>query len=306
MVPVLIVGIVIGTVIGMTIGAVHSHKPTPERLAAGQALYERQRTACLHGKFLGTPSPPPPYTTIEEYCDDTVRPENYTGSDQLQLNSIPDLLLGISTIVALVGVLLGSTLGGADWGAGTMGTLLTWEPRRVRVLLTRAVVVALIALGVTIFLQVVVSVSFWAAAALRGSTQTSPGLWRDTVEQILRNSALAAGFSVVAVSVATVTRSTAAAVGALFGYLVIVEGFLASLWTDLQPRLLIHAATVVASQKPLLDPKASATFGPDGTLIEVSNNGVLLSVRGAWVVLGIWVAGLLGCALLAFRQRDVS
>jgi ABC-2 type transport system permease protein len=306
MVPVLIVGIIVGTVIGMTIGAAHSHKPTPERLAAAQALYERQRTQCLRGKFLGTATPPPPYTTIEEFCDDTVRLENFAGSDEIQLDSLPDLLLGISSILALVGVLLGSTLGGADWGAGTMGTLLTWEPRRIRVLLTRAAVVALIALGVTFFLQGVVSVTFWLAAALRGSTHTSMGMWRDTIEQILRNSALASGFSVVALSVATLTRSTAAAVGALFGYLVIVEGFLGSLWTDLQPRLLIHAATVVASQTPLLDPQATATYGPDGTLIDVTNNGVLLSVRGAWVVVAIWVTGLLGCALLAFRQRDVS
>ncbi len=305
-VPVLIVGIVIGTVIGMTIGAFHSHKPTPERLAAAQASYERSRTQCLRGKFLGTPGPPAPYTSMEEYCDDTVRLENFVGSDEIQLSQLPDLLLGISTIVALVGVLLGSTLGGADWGAGTMGTLLTWEPRRIRVLLTRAAVAALILFGITIFLQAFVSVTYWAAAALRGSTQPSSGMWRDAIEQILRNSALASGFAIVALAAATLTRSTAAAVGALFGYLVIAEGFLASLWAGLRPRLLIHAATVVASQQPLLDPRATATYGPDGTLIDVTHNGVLLSVRGAGVVVGIWIIGLLGVALLAFRQRDVS
>jgi ABC-2 type transport system permease protein len=306
MVPVLIVGIIVGTVIGMTIGAAHSHKPTAERLAATQALYERQRAQCLRGKFLGTANPPPPYTSVEEYCDDTVRPENFAGSGELQLNSLPDLLLGISSIVALLGVLLGSTLGGADWGAGTMGTLLTWEPRRFRVLLTRAAVIALIVFAITIFLQAFVSVMFWAAAALRGSTHASSGMWRDTIEQLLRNGALSSGFAVVALSVATLTRSTAAAVGALFGYLVIFEGFLASLWMDLQPRLLVHAATVVASQTPLIDPRATATYGPDGNLINVTRPGILLSVRGAWFVVGIWVVVLLGVALFAFRQRDVS
>jgi hypothetical protein len=302
------VGIVVGTVIGTAIAAAHSHKPTAEELAAAQGQYERQRTACLRGRFVGTttPSPPPPYPSMEAYCGDLVRPEYYSGSNELQLDSLPELLLGISSIVVLVGVLLGATLGGADWGAGTMGTLLTWEPRRIRVLLSRAAVVALTVFGITLALQAFVSATFWAATALRGSTQISPNTWGDTVNQILRNAALASGFGIVSLGVATVTRSTAAAVGALFGYLVVAEGFLASVWTDVQSRLLVRAATVVASQEPLLNPDASATYGPGGTLIDVSRNGVLLSVRGAWVVVTIWVASLLGVALLAFRQRDVS
>jgi ABC-2 type transport system permease protein len=306
MVPVLIASIVVGTVIGMTIAAAHSHKPTEEQLAAAEHSYERQRSACLRGRYLDAPTPPPPYTSIEEYCDDVVRPDDYASGDELRLVTLPDLLLGTSSIVSLVGVLLGATLGGADWGAGTIGTLLTWEPRRLRVLLTRAVVVAVMVFAITVALQGFVSATFWAATALRGSAQTSSGIWRDAVEQILRNSVLASGFGVVALSVATLTRSTAAAVGALFAYLVIAEGFLSSVWTDLQPRLLVHAATVVASQQPLLKGNATATYGPNGALIDVSNNGVLLSVRGAWIVVGVWVLGLLGFALVAFRQRDVS
>jgi ABC-2 type transport system permease protein len=306
MVPVLIVGILVGTVIGMTIAGAHSHKPTQEQLASAEHAYERQRTACLQGRYLGAPTPPPPYTSIEEYCDDAVRLDDYANGDELRLVTLPELLLGTSSIVALIGVLLGATLGGADWGSGTIGTLLTWEPRRLRVLLTRAAVVAVMVFAITVALQVFVSATFWAATALRGSAQTSSGMWREAIEQVLRNSALASGFAVVALSAATLTRSTAAAVGALFAYLVVAEGFLSSVWTDLRPRLLVHAATVVASQQPLLKTNATATYAPNGTLINVSNNGVLLSVRGAWIVVAVWVLGLLGFALLAFRQRDVT
>ncbi len=59
-------------------------------------------------------------------------------------------------------------------------------------------------------------------------------------------------FGVVAHAVATLGRSTVAALGVLFGYLIVVEGFVAGLWTAIQPRLLIRAAEVAISQQPLL------------------------------------------------------
>ena len=53
-------------------------------------------------------------------------------------------------MVVLLGVLLGATLAGADWTAGTMGTLLTWEPRRVRVHLVRVLVTVVVVLVFTL------------------------------------------------------------------------------------------------------------------------------------------------------------
>ena len=51
-------------------------------------------------------------------------------------------------IGVLVSVMLAATAGGADWGARTMGLLLSWEPRRTRVFLVRLGVLLVIALAV--------------------------------------------------------------------------------------------------------------------------------------------------------------
>ena len=51
-------------------------------------------------------------------------------------------------IGVLVVAMLAATSGGADWGARTMGLLLSWEPRRTRVFLVRLGVLLVIALAV--------------------------------------------------------------------------------------------------------------------------------------------------------------
>ncbi len=111
---------------------------------------------------------------------------------------------------------------------------------------------------------------------------------------------------VVTFALANVGRSSAAAIGMLLGYLVIFEGFLAGVWTGLLPWLLVRAATAAVSQVPIFDETASATFGPDGTLIEVGGQGILLSVLGAWFLIAGYAIVLLAAALALFRARDVS
>ena len=115
---------------------------------------------------------------------------------------------------------------------------------------------------------------------------------------------MAALFGVVAHAVATLGRSTVAALGVIFGYLIVVEGFVAGLWTAIQPRLFDPRGGGRDSQQPLLG-RAVITSDQSGNVI-VQSQEVLLSVSGGWVVLGAWVVALTALALLVFRARDVS
>ena len=54
--------------------------------------------------------------------------------DRTGLEGLVSFAGGIGLLVA---VMLAATSGGADWGARTMGLLLSWEPRRTRVFLVR-------------------------------------------------------------------------------------------------------------------------------------------------------------------------
>jgi hypothetical protein len=295
----LVVGVIAGVVIGVGIGTLNSHK------GSDQSVFESQMASCLRGDYVAADHVPKPYATLEEYCADTVRMENF-DSDEMKWADVHEILEGMGSIVILLGAFLGATLGGADWTAGTMGTLLTWEPRRVRVLLVRTAVATVAAFAMAIFAQAFFALTFRIGVAVAGTTAGSPaGLLGDTAGLALRVAAVAALTAIVAHAIATFGRSTVSAVGILFGYLVLVEGFLSNLWTDLQPRLLVRAAVVVVSQQPLLDPNAPQAFGSNGQLIGGSP-AVLLSVHGAWIVLVLWAAIALGIGLFAFRTRDVT
>ncbi len=275
-----VVGSILSVATGVSIAAVRSDRPSPAEMAVADRSARQDRAACMGGAFGATVDRPPEgYASLEEFCDEATAPANYVQSELIRLDELPDILQGTSLIVVLLGVLLGASLGGADWSAGSMTTLFTWEPRRVRVVVTRAVVAAIVAVVITLCLQFLFTVTWAVASAIRGITDTPDGFLGETVAAIARASAVAVLTGVAAFAVATMGRSTAAAVGVLLGYLVIVEGFLAGVWLDLLPWLLVRAATVVVSGVPLVDPTAPASYGPDGRLIDVGGQGVLLGVR---------------------------
>ena len=80
------------------------------------------------------------------------------------------LIATISVLTYLLIVLLGASAVGAEYRAGTVTTILTWEPRRTRLLLARLGAAALV--GMLLFVIVhAVFIGGWAlGASLNGST----------------------------------------------------------------------------------------------------------------------------------------
>jgi ABC-2 type transport system permease protein len=299
-VAMLFVAGVILIVVAMVIAGANSHKPSAAEVASAQAFAEKQFARCMEGKFLGQGEVPPDFSNLEEFCRIVTAPQVEAN---LRRSDLADVIEHTGTFTILLGVAVAASLGGADWSTGTMTTLLTWEPRRIRVLLTRAVVVALVVAVVTLLLQVLLLGGFSLAVALRGTSVGSPpGLLRDAIETGLRVSAVAVAFGLVALAVATVGRSTVAALGVLFGYLVLVEGVIAGFRPSVQDRLLVRAGGVIVSQQPIYATRGEsfASFGP------LQQQPELLGITEAWVVLGFYVVVLLGVALVIFRARDVN
>ena len=147
----MLVGGVLLIVVAMVIAGAHSHKPTQADIDTAQARFQKQFASCMQGRVLGPGAQlPPGYTSLDQFCADEAAPNVDTA---LQFRDVALVIEHTSTFVVLLGVALAASLGGADWSAGTMTTLLTWEPRRIRVLLIRAIVVALVVALVTLFLQ---------------------------------------------------------------------------------------------------------------------------------------------------------
>ena len=303
---VLLIASVLGIVVGNVIAVATSNEPSPDTVARAERAYERDLEACLAGEFVPPDELPPEYDSLEAFCEDNLAFEMYVPSGQIRRADLPSILEGSALVVVLLGVVIGASLAGADWSSGTMTTILTWEPRRARVLVVRTLVAVAVVVVIAIALQVVFCVAWLLSTAIAGTTEIDAGFAGDTLGPLVRIAGVTGVFAAVALAVATIGRSTVAGIGILFGYLVVIEGFVAGLWHALPPWLIVRAATVVVSETPLVDQTATATYGPDGQLIEAGGAGVLLGVGEAWLLLGAYAVVLVGAAIALFRVRDVS
>ncbi len=250
LVPMVIIAGLLAIVVGLGIAMINSEPPSRATLDQAQASFDQQFQKCMGGKYLGPGGQVPSgFDSLEEFCRANSGP--YVDNAGMQLRDLGEIVQGSATFVILLGALLGASLGGADWTNDTMKTLLTWEPRRIRVFLTRALVVVLVVAAVTIFLQAVFAAIFWLGASTRGMTAFAPSsLWSDVAQTILRTSVVAIAFGLIAMSIATIGRSTVSSLGALVGYLILVEAVIAGFRPSIVGWLLVRAGTVIVAQEP--------------------------------------------------------
>jgi hypothetical protein len=127
------------------------------------------------------------------------------------------------------------------------------------------------------------------AAIFRGTTEGLDLAWlRDAGGVVLRGAAAAALTSTIAFAVASIARSTAAALGGVFIYIAIVEPLIRNLRPRWQPWYLYdNLATFISGHPPEL--------GVSGR-----------SLTGAAMVISIYTTGFVLLALSVFRRRDVT
>jgi ABC-type transport system involved in multi-copper enzyme maturation permease subunit len=194
---------------------------------------------------------------------------------------------GTASLFAIAGWLIGTSLVGAEWQAGTMTTLLTWEPRRVHVLVAKTIAAAVGVFVMVLLLDLLFTGLMALVAATRGSTEgTDSSLVRSLVGLDVRVATLAALGAILGLSLATVTRNTGAALGIAFIYLAIVEAIIRGLRPGWRAWLLGDNSTI---------------------FLLAQNDGALgRSLWSAALVLVVWCVAWLSVATVTFRVRDVD
>jgi len=133
------------------------------------------------------------------------------------------LIAGLVT-AALVGFLLSASAVGAEWGSGMFASLLTWEPRRMRVLAAKTIACTAF---FTVVGALIIGYQLLSAAALaqtRGSFVGMTGPVTHALAGIVgRGIGLVALTAAAGAALAGIARSTAGAMAILGGYLVVVE-----------------------------------------------------------------------------------
>lgn len=279
---------VLGIVVGVTIGAVRSHPPTAAERAQGERLLQQAIGRC-EAAFERHPQRVPPGETAASVCErrygDVIVP-SYGG---LRLSGLPDILKGASTVLVALGLVIGASSVGADWQTGAMGTLLTWEPRRLRLLCVRAAVVVVAVFAIALALQLLLWFAMATGAALRGLGDTPAGFFSETTKVMLRVALVAALTSIVGLSIAMIGRSTAASLGVVFVYLALLESLVRGLVPRISPYLLSLNAVV------LIDGRAGSP-----------STDVVITVGRAAATVTAYAAVLLVVAAAMFRARDVN
>jgi hypothetical protein len=170
-----------------------------------------------------------------------------------------------------------------------MTTVLTWEPRRLRLHSARAGSAAILALTISFGLQIAFLVSFLPSVLLNGSTDGADGsFWLGLAVVMARTSVITAAAAVLAMSLATAARNTAFAIIALFAWLIVVEGLIRSLTPSLAGWLWGESVATSMNWSRL----ENAEFG----------HSPLLSAATLVTYLTVIVAA----ATISFQRRDIT
>lgn len=201
-----------------------------------------------------------------------------------------DGILVISFLFLMLGGFFGgASVAGAEWRAGTVTTVLTWEPRRVRLHLTRTAACAILAALISFALQAVFLAAFLPSVLAHGSRAGVEAAWVSSlVIAMIRSSLLTAIAATLGVALATLGRNTAFAIVAVFAWLAVLEGLVRAhepglakyLWSE-------NIGTVL----------------PWGQLENAHfRRGPLLAL----VTVTLYVTTITIIAAIAFRRRDIA
>jgi len=152
-----------------------------------------------------------------------------------------------------VGAMIGgASVAGAEWRAGTVATVLTWEPRRTRLLTARMGAAAILAAVIATLLQLLSLVLLSPAVLLNGTTEgADSGWWLGLAGAIARASALTGLTAVLALAIANIGRNTTAALAAITGWLLVGEGLVRGLEPSWGRHLLAENLGTVLTWAPL-------------------------------------------------------
>lgn len=265
-------------------------------LARAQDDHDEAVAGCVASNGFGGEVRRPGLSLIEA-CEQAVpRPAQLLDDKRFHLTDLwrgengEDNILEVTGVFLAIGALMaGATFVGGEWRWGTMTTLLTWEPRRLRVFVAKAMTVLALTFVIGIVLQALVGLSVLPAALWRGTTEGADSEWlRGVSGGVLRASGLAAGAGALGYAVASIGRNTAAALGLAFAYVSVFEGLVRGLKPAWQRWLIGENGGVFLTGRQL-----------DGADFE-------RTVLEAGLILGLYLAGTLTAGAVVFSRRDVT
>lgn len=209
-----------------------------------------------------------------------------------------------AVLLAFLTFLVGVTSTAAEISTGALGTWLTFVPRRMLVLATKLTAAAAVTVPLTAALVGITVAGLWAINQAYGLTGgMTPTLWGDLLWLSVRIVVLGGVAGLLGAALGVLLRHTAAALGVVVGYVLVVESMVAGLLPGLQPYLLRTNAAAWVSDGATYWVN-TCTVTDMGTTCESVEKTVSL-LHGA-TVLGLVGVALVVVTAAVFRRRDVA
>ena len=284
-----LVGIVLGGVAAFAFSGSLSEEAYQRRVEEAsdrEVALNDQIETCLrdHGVARGD-------EVSDEIAEQCFPDEGPAGVDDPRFHRkrLEGVLHGVTGTLAIIGWALGASLVGAEFASRSMTTLLTWETRRGRVFVAKAVAAVATTALFALAVLVLVALAMWPALALHGAPlQPDDPTLTSLAGDIARGVALTALASGIGFAIATIGRNTAIALGVGFGYIVILENILGSSLERWRQWLVLGNAIVLVSGND------EGGDIPGRTVV------------GAAVFLTVVTVALLAVAAGTFRTRDLA
>ncbi|NUO61125.1 MAG: ABC transporter permease subunit [Hamadaea sp.] len=222
--------------------------------------------------------------------------------------SFREMIMVWAMIVAFVALVIGASSIGAEWSSGSMMNLLTWQPRRVRVLATKLGVLIGVLTGWSLVLGALWTAAMWVTAVFRGTTAgMTSGTWQSFALTGLRGLGVVAAGAIFGFVLASLGRRTAVAMGVLIALIVVTQFGLT---------ILLFMAKVRYPEMFFVGNYLQAWMNGSVTLYDQTScdfstgacqpQELILTWQRAGSIFGVGLVALVGAAMWQIRARDVA
>lgn len=175
--------------------------------------------------------------TLDYGCSSMGPPtiQDWFGQPPSVHGQVEELLLGLSWILLFAVLVIGCSATAKEATQRTLGTWLTFVPRRGQVYVSKLLAPALWSLPLTVLLHVLVVLGSFVVLRLHGVPDgVTTAQWSDLGWLALRLLLLGAVVAAVGAAAGFVLRNAAVLIGLVVGYVIAVESILAQLVGSLQ------------------------------------------------------------------------